>query len=174
MEECSDVLANSAIYDLSLDLANQRAALLEFYYSTNGPQWTNQLVSDSQISDYTQLVDGVVDAGYALADGSQSASSSFPAIYTNGPELEDLSINCTIQEVLNFGRFSYTQQWGSNVSYCLWTGVVCCQTVVCSVAAISLLLLHHLAPLHPWPTMGSCLSRCQMASSETLLVLHNV
>ena len=130
------MLAASYTYDLSLDSANQRAALLELYYSTNGPDWTNQLVTDSQISEYTQLVNGVIDAGYALADGSQGASSSFPAVYTNGAELAALSTNCTVQLILDIGHFSFKQQWGSNVSYCLWSGVVCCQTVVCRFAAI--------------------------------------
>lgn len=143
MEECSSVLANSPIYDLGLDLADQRAALLQLYDSTNGASWSNQLVSDSEISEYLQLVQGVAVAGYALADGSQSVSSSFPAIYTNGAELEALSSNCTVQEVLKFGHFFFKEQWGSNVSYCEWTGVICCQTAVCASQTLLLLLCGH-------------------------------
>lgn len=36
LQECTDLLADSALYYLDLDVADQRAALIDFYDSTGG------------------------------------------------------------------------------------------------------------------------------------------
>jgi len=51
-----------------------------------------------------------------------------------------LSVNCALQQWLSFGQLLLKYQWGSNVSYCYWYGVVCCKTSVrhlslCCIAA---------------------------------------
>lgn len=120
MQECSDVLSASSVFDVSLDLPDQRAALLQLYDSTNGASWSNQIVSESETATFLEVVEDVSNIGYGLADGSLGGSSTFPSIHADGLELESLSANCTVQELLKIGQFFLKQEWGSNVSYCMW------------------------------------------------------
>ncbi|KAL0020534.1 hypothetical protein WJX79_007396 [Trebouxia sp. C0005] len=102
LQECTDLLADSAVYYLDLDVADQRAALIDFYDSTGGQYWVNQPADDSEHVIFPQIVEGMIEAGNGLTSGTL--------------------------DYLSLGRQWLKYSWGSNVSYCHWSGITCCQT----------------------------------------------
>lgn len=117
------------MYDADLDLADQRAALLSFFDSTGGPYWATQSNDDAGRTQYLQLVEGVVEADYDLAQNSLDVSRLPTELVSDAASIASLSKNCELQQYLSLGQLWLTYTWGSNVSYCHWTGITCCQTV---------------------------------------------
>ena len=135
LEDCTDLLAASEVYDTDLDLADQRTALLSFFDSTGGPYWTTQSNDDAGRTQYLQLVEGVVEAGYDLASGSLDVGKLPSELVSDAASIASLSENCGLQQYLSLGQLWLTNTWGSNVSYCHWSGITCCQTVLTSLGA---------------------------------------
>lgn len=134
LERCSDLLEFGALYYSDLDAADQRTALMQLYNSTGGNTWTQQLISSQQRRSFRQLVTELEDAGHGLANSSLTIASPFPTdLVTDLFNLPALSINCELQQWLSYGQLLLKFDWGSNVSYCRWYGVVCCKTSVCLV-----------------------------------------
>ncbi|KAA6421082.1 MAG: serine threonine kinase [Trebouxia sp. A1-2] len=75
LQECTDLLADSAVYYLDLDVADQRAALIDFYDSTGGQYWVNQPADDSEHVIFPQIVEGVIEAGNGLTSGTLDVSA---------------------------------------------------------------------------------------------------
>ena len=129
LQECSDVLADSAVYYLELDPAEQRAALLSLYASTGGQYWTNQPESDTEYVLFSEIVEGIIEAGNGLASGSLDVSTLPSELVSDAANLASLSTDCALQQYLSLGQLWLSHPWDSDVSYCLWTGVTCCETV---------------------------------------------
>ena len=131
LERCTDLLEYGALYYKDLDIPDQRTALLSFYSSTGGDTWSEQLVSRADHQRFWQLVLELEDAGRGLANSSLTTASPFPTdLVTDLYNLPDFSINCELQQWLSFGQLLLKFEWGSNVSYCRWYGIVCCKTSV--------------------------------------------
>ncbi|DBA84440.1 TPA: hypothetical protein ACH3X1_006072 [Trebouxia sp. C0004] len=128
LQECTNLLADSAVYYLDLDIADQRAALINFYDSTGGQYWANQPADDSEHVIFPQIVQGVVEAGNGLTSGTLDVSDLPAELVSDAASLASLSANCALQQYLSLGRQWLKYSWGSNVSYCYWSGVTCCQT----------------------------------------------
>lgn len=129
LQECTDLLADSAVYYLDLDVADQRAALIDFYDSTGGQYWVNQPADDSEHVIFPQIVEGVIEAGNGLTSGTLDVSALPVELVSDAASLASLSVNCALQQYLSLGRQWLKYSWGSNVSYCHWSGITCCQTV---------------------------------------------
>ena len=117
------------MYHPDLDSPTQRAALLDFYDSTGGQKWANQPVDDVEHGQISQLVDGVIEAGYELVNGSLDVTTLPAELVSDAASIPSLSSDCALQQYLSLGQLWLTHSWGSNVSYCYWTGITCCQTV---------------------------------------------
>ena len=136
LERCSDLLDYGALYYSDLDVTDQRTALMQFYNSTGGDTWAQQLISSAERRRFLQLVTELEVAGHGLANSSLTIASPFPTdLVTDLYNLPALSINCELQQWLSFGQLLLKFEWGSNVSYCRWFGVVCCKTSVCHVSS---------------------------------------
>ena len=136
LERCSDLLDYGALYYSDLDATDQRTALMQFYNSTGGDTWAQQLISSAERRRFLQLVTELEVAGHGLANSSLTIASPFPTdLVTDLYNLPALSINCELQQWLSFGQLLLKFEWGSNVSYCRWFGVVCCKTSVCHVSS---------------------------------------
>lgn len=122
------MLADSAVYYLALDPAEQHAALLDSYASTGGQYWTNQPENDTEYILFSEVVGGVVEAGNDLASGSTDVST-LPDLVSDAASLALLSTDCALQQYLSLGQLWLSHPWDSNVSYCLWSGITCCETV---------------------------------------------
>ena len=129
LQECTNLLAASAVYHPDLDSPTQRAALLDFYDSTGGRNWANQPVNELDHGQILQVVDGVIEAGYELTDGSLDVSTLPAELVSDAANIPSLSADCALQQYLSLGQLWLTYSWGSNVSYCYWTGITCCQNV---------------------------------------------
>ncbi len=129
------------MYYEDLDAPDQRAALMQFYRSTGGAYWNAQLVSQAERQQFSQLIVELEESGYGLSDQSLNISMLSTDIVSDLANLPALSVNCALQQWLSFGQLLLKYQWGSNVSYCYWYGVVCCKTSVrrhlslCCIAA---------------------------------------
>ena len=131
LKRCSDLLDYGALYYSDLDVTDQRTALMQLYNSTGGDTWTQQLIGSAERQRFLQLVTELEDAGQGLANSSLTIASPFPTdLVTDLFNLPALSINCELQQWLSFGQLLLKFEWGSNVSYCRWYGVVCCKTSV--------------------------------------------
>ena len=131
LERCTDLLEYGALYYADLDIPDQQTALLDFYSSTGGETWTEQLISSAEHQRFRQLVLELENAGHGLANSSLTVASPFPSdLVTDLFNLPALSVNCELQQWLSFGQLLLKFEWGSNVSYCRWYGVVCCKTSV--------------------------------------------
>lgn len=131
LERCSDLLEFGALYYPDLDAEDQRTALMQLYNSTGGNTWTQQLISSQDRRSFRRLVTELDEAGHGLANSSLTIASPFPTdLVTDLFNLPALSINCELQQWLSFGQLLLKFEWGSNVSYCRWYGVVCCKTSV--------------------------------------------
>jgi hypothetical protein len=140
LEECTNLLEYGTMYYEDLDAPDQRAALLRFYSSTGGAYWNAQLVSDAERQQFSQLVTELEESGYGLSDQTLNDSMLPTNLVSDMANLPALSVNCTLQQWLSFGQLLLKYQWGSDVSYCYWYGVVCCKTAVshlslCCIAA---------------------------------------
>ena len=143
------MLEYGKVYYEDLDSAEQRAALLEFYSSTGGADWTEQLVSTPERDQFQLLVQELEEAGYDLAEQAVNTSLLSTDLVTDLANLPALSANCMLQQWLSFGQLLLKYEWGSNVSYCRWYGVLCCKTSV-----------------HPFSVVCSCdLSSCAVFST---------
>jgi len=129
LQECTNLLADSALYYLNLDVADQRAALIDFYDSTGGQYWANQPADDPDHVIFPQIVEGVIEAGNGLTSGTLDVSALPVELVSDAASLASLSANCALQQYLSLGQQWLKYSWGSNVSYCYWSGVTCCQTV---------------------------------------------
>ena len=129
LEDCADLLAQSEWYAVDLDLPQQRASLISFHESTGGPYWTGQPGQTSSSSRFSQIVAGVREATYGLASGSLDTSTLPTELVSDAARIASLSDSCQLQQYLKLGQLWYSYNWGSNVSYCHWTGITCCQTV---------------------------------------------
>ena len=131
LERCTDLLEYGALYYAELDVSAQRTALLDFYNGTGGGAWTEQLISRADHQRFRQLVLELENAGRGLANSSLTVASPFPSdLVADLFNLPTLSVNCELQQWLSFGQLLLKFEWGSNVSYCRWYGVVCCKTSV--------------------------------------------
>ena len=129
LQECTNLLADSALYYLDLDVADQRAALIGFYDSTGGQYWANQPADDPEHVLFPQIVEGVVEAGNGLTSGTLDVSALPVELVSDAASLASISANSAMQQYLSLGQQWLKYSWGSNVSYCYWSGVTCCQTV---------------------------------------------
>ena len=132
LERCSDLLDYGALYYSDLDVTDQHTSLMQLYNSTSGDTWNQQLIGSAKRQRFLQLITELEDAGHGLANSSLTIASPFPTdLVTDLYNLPALSINCELQQWLSFGQLLLKFEWGSNVSYCRWHGVVCCKTSVC-------------------------------------------
>ncbi len=129
LQECTNLLADSAVYYLDLDVADQRTALIDFYDSTGGQYWANQPADDPEHVIFPQIVEGVIEAGNGLTSGTLDVSALPVELVSDAASLASLSANCALQQYLSLGQQWLKYSWGSNVSYCYWSGITCCQTV---------------------------------------------
>ena len=167
------------VYYEDLDSAEQRAALLEFYSSTGGADWTEQLVSTPERDQFQLLVQELEEAGYDLAEQAVNTSLLSTDLVTDLADLPALSANCMLQQWLSFGQLLLKYEWGSNVSYCRWYGVLCCKTSVhpFSVSAIvTYLPTKHLLSFYSTYTavctaIGSTRTACALAGRSAQPVL---
>ncbi len=122
------------MYYEDLDAPDQRAALMRFHRSTGGAYWNTQLVSYAERQQFSQLVIELEESGYGLSDQTLNVSMLSTDLVSDMANLPALSEKCALQQWLSFGQLLLKYQWGSNVSYCYWYGVVCCKTSVCHLS----------------------------------------
>ena len=144
------------MYYAELDSPTQRAALLDFYDSTGGEYWAGQPEDDLEHNQISQVIQGIVEAGNELASGSFSPSTLPTELVSDAASIAALSADCALQQYLSLGQLWLDYRWGSNVSYCYWSGVTCCQTVSLACCGFSVFVDCHqlnnaclkLRPLH--------------------------
>ena len=129
LQQCTNLLADSVVYYSELDSPTQRAALLDFYDSTGGQYWADQPEDDFEHNQISQVIEGIVEAGNELASGNFNPSTIPSELVSDAASIPALSADCALQQYLSLGQQWLTYRWGSNVSYCYWSGITCCQTV---------------------------------------------
>lgn len=113
MTDCEAVLEQLVTYDYDNDIAEQRAALVEFYESTGGAYWGQSLLPAESIAEIQQF------EAYLLQLGTLSAASTFNAAYLPASVqaiyevVAQLSVNCTLQRQLQLVNLLIKYPWNT-------------------------------------------------------------
>lgn len=100
-------------YNVDNDIAEQRQALIEFYNSTGGANWSTETLPTSSILEVQTF------EGYLLSLGEASAASTFnlsalPAATQQLYALvSELSVNCTLQRQLQLVNLLIKYPWNT-------------------------------------------------------------
>lgn len=114
LNECESVLSQLVTYNASNDIAEQRQALIEFYQSTGGADWSSETLSTATITELQTFEAYLSQLGLLSASPTFNLSSLPTTVQQLYEVLSELSVNCTLQRQLQLVNLLIKYPWNTD------------------------------------------------------------
>ncbi|KAL3137643.1 hypothetical protein ABBQ38_004919 [Trebouxia sp. C0009 RCD-2024] len=127
--ECNLLLQDTLNFDVAEDIPEQRTALVEFFNSTGGQDWSVGIAGTQTRTEIAEFQGYILQIGQLAAQASFDPASLPADVQSVYYAVQQLSTNCRLQRSLQLINLLGKVAWNTaNVSYCNWLGVACCQS----------------------------------------------